>query len=688
MPPSITYWNRLEPRPRAPSISQTLAAQIRDPLWMLTRQWQFGEFHGEDAASIAYVELAAHQAQLLGWRWQEASQGKAEKFSDPAKTPPLEELVESEPFTPDFALRVELGQLFETLLNQAGVSELRVDFRAAYPISLVLDTQIDHLFDLTANLQPELDLGMTLPPELAQEFQAKRMAVSTDTTIWVKQESAEWMVTDNETGQNYAIIKDLKDGIFHIYLLRDHEAIQFLRVCAGRVIDGVALYEAWQLSEREVPSNPVIPDPNKKNKVKEALEELEKWILEVFGAIGQQDPPAWQPERLEYGVEVVSIAEVVGAPGTKMNIVLPAYPGRDGDFDWHAFDLRQEGKPVPDFSPGDIELKEMNVLPMHVRFRGMPNARWWDFEASTTDFGDIRPDKRDLAKLIIMDFMLVAGNDWFVIPFDQRVGTLCWVDSLQVHDVFGETILVKRAEQMDDKRGTPAPGERWTMFSTSRESNTVESNTSNTVESNTAKVADFFFLLPLTAATATQVGPTIEEVRFLRDEMANMVWGVENTIENGVGQPWLGHERDLAAKPATSGPPAAAGSAGGDKPPLRYQIQTIVPTNWIPFRPVLVDTGGATGSSRFALEITAMLDASAKPIPPVGRILQPTNVEDTQLYRVREEEVSREGTRVMRVICRSRWKDGSTHLWIARRKAVGMGEGSSGLRFDLAVPTQ
>jgi len=35
---------------------------------------------------------------------------------------------------------------------------------------------------------------------------------------------------------------------------------------------------------------------------------------------------------------------------------------------------------------------------------------------------------------------------------------------------------------------------------------------------------------------------------------------------------------------------------------------------------------------------------------------------------------------------RSRWLDGSTHLWIARRKTSGQGEGSSGLKFDLAIP--
>ena len=48
---SITFWNRLEPRPRSNSIRESLAARIRDPLWLLTRQWQMGEFRGDDAGS-------------------------------------------------------------------------------------------------------------------------------------------------------------------------------------------------------------------------------------------------------------------------------------------------------------------------------------------------------------------------------------------------------------------------------------------------------------------------------------------------------------------------------------------------------------------------------------------------------------------------------------------------------------
>ena len=49
--PGITIWNRLEGRPRAEKFDRALRAEVRDALWMLTRQWQIGEFHGDDAGS-------------------------------------------------------------------------------------------------------------------------------------------------------------------------------------------------------------------------------------------------------------------------------------------------------------------------------------------------------------------------------------------------------------------------------------------------------------------------------------------------------------------------------------------------------------------------------------------------------------------------------------------------------------
>ena len=35
---------------------------------------------------------------------------------------------------------------------------------------------------------------------------------------------------------------------------------------------------------------------------------------------------------------------------------------------------------------------------------------------------------------------------------------------------------------------------------------------------------------------------------------------------------------------------------------------------------------------------------------------------------------------------RTRWTDGSTHLWTSRRRRAGEGEASSGLRYDITGP--
>jgi hypothetical protein len=65
-----------------------------------------------------------------------------------------------------------------------------------------------------------------------------------------------------------------------------------------------------------------------------------------------------------------------------------------------------------------------------------------------------------------------------------------------------------------------------------------------------------------------------------------------------------------------------------------------------------------------------------------GRILNPDGPGPAGLA-IHEEEVPREGVRVVRTFQLARWQDGSTHLWIGRQKSVGRGEGSSGLRFDM-----
>jgi hypothetical protein len=41
----------------------------------------------------------------------------------------------------------------------------------------------------------------------------------------------------------------------------------------------------------------------------------------------------------------------------------------------------------------------------------MPDSNWWNFEDGVTDFGQLDVEHVDLAKLLVMEFALVSGND-------------------------------------------------------------------------------------------------------------------------------------------------------------------------------------------------------------------------------------------------------------------------------------
>ena len=97
-----------------------------------------------------------------------------------------------------------------------------------------------------------------------------------------------------------------------------------------------------------------------------------------------------------------------------------------------------------------------------------------------------------------------------------------------------------------------------------------------------------------------------------------------------------------------------------------------VPDYWVPLLPVQTSQG-----LRLKRGEVLKTDGLTEPVHALGRILEPGH--ELSLF---EEEVPREGVRVTRSYQFTRWIDGSSHFWIGRRKGVGRGEGSSGLRFD------
>ena len=153
----------------------------------------------------------------------------------------------------------------------------------------------------------------------------------------------------------------------------------------------------------------------------------------------------------------------------------------------------------------------------------------------------------------------------------------------------------------------------------------------------------------------------------LRDEMANMVWGVERTVPSQAGRGVSGMEMARV----TTGPPPFV--PVGTTAAIRYVLGTTVPENWIPFIPVHLP-----GSDTEIRLQRARLPGAP---PPKGVLL----TESQPVYFVNEEEVPRAGKLVTRGYQRARWLNGRTLTWIGRRVTTGRGEGSSGLAFDRAA---
>jgi hypothetical protein len=111
--PLVRGWNRLEGRPRSADFERSLRAEVRDPLWFLTRQWQFGEFEGDDAGSPIDARIAYETAPLDGYR------SGADILPYDGKTP-LEARVEGEAVPFDLMLHMQAARVFERLLAHRG----------------------------------------------------------------------------------------------------------------------------------------------------------------------------------------------------------------------------------------------------------------------------------------------------------------------------------------------------------------------------------------------------------------------------------------------------------------------------------------------------------------------------------------------------------------------------------------
>jgi hypothetical protein len=575
---SVTVWTRLEPHPREGSMQRSLQAQVRDPLWLLARQWQLGEFAGDDAGSPVQATMSVQSRPLTGYAADDS--GVAAVAFD--QTLALEAHVERVPVTLNVRGAAQLGRHVEDAI------------RAALPAAAA-QTAI-------AALRDAYPIAATAPPDAAEDALGRAMRAT----------------------------------------------------LAGRVVDGLALAGAYAIFQSGGTPDPPLPPEATQPQVAAALAALVAYRASLYSE--PSGDSAWRSRRLDYAATVTSTAVAPGAAAAD-TVALVASDFRGGEMDWFSFSLAEpvdDGAPADDgpaATPPDATVQTFTFLPGHVAFRGMPASRWWDFEDGMTDFGALTPEKVDLATLLVMEFALVFGNDWFVVPVPTAVGSLSQVTTLIITDSFGVRTVVEPTESLPIGDGDSV----WSLFKLTGGGERSP-----------------YLLMPPSLGVVME-GEPLEDVLFLRDDMAAMAWAVEHRLQGPMDAPLdalqLAFDHD-AALPAPPLPPQVPGG-----PKQTYVLETSVPDNWIPMVSVVAPSG-----ARY-LRRGVLVRPGRGDVHAAASLLEPEH----PLF-VADESVPREGAEVTRCFRRIRWSDGSTTTWLAHRTRPGRGPGWSGLAFDLVTP--
>jgi hypothetical protein len=182
--------------------------------------------------------------------------------------------------------------------------------------------------------------------------------------------------------------------------------------------------------------------------------------------------------------------------------------------------------------------------------------------------------------------------------------------------------------------------------------------------------SDFILMAPTLGVVND--ADALEEVLFLRDDMAAMAWAVEHQLQGDLDAPIDAHEAYLERLKTNPPPLPPTATPGGPK--IYYTLEVPVPEYWIPMVPVQT-IEGALYLRRGTMEIPT----STGPILVKARALI---LDPGQPFFVADRVVPQAGLQADRYFRRTRSSDGTTYLWMARKSQGGRGMGWSGLRFD------
>ena len=476
----------------------SLSARVFDPLWLMARQWQVGEFQGEDAGMPVLARVRSQTTMLSRIHLGELPANTITQAAayDPQQMP-LEVMVERQRTRPANAndarmlrLSVEAGLHFLLMLEQQPLSK---KYRPHSSRASLCSDRIS----LCSIRQMKKRVGSWRPWSVVHPMRAAR-----------------WRLRAN--GRRGAADRR--------YCFENRRGRSRGSAANGDTLAGVvrrALQRARDRGRRCV-------EP---------------------AAHGVRSDGCWAASADRFDQRPLTASEFY-----------------DGHLDWSSFDLDFEVNLGTD---GDHKFGVITetTVPAPVRSAVRPRRAYWEFEDARIEYGLMPVGPTDLAQLLMIEYASSYGNDWFVVPLTLPVGSLTAINSLVVTDTFGVRSLLR---PIGDRT---LPDANWSMYQLA--------HIRRPGNESLGKPASNLFFLPPALGRSLQ-SPPVEDVLFMRDEMANVAWAIERSLESPVEQPVPRTDTTTPADSAAD----TGGPAPGDATLPRYLLSTTVPKHWIPLLPV------------------------------------------------------------------------------------------------------
>ena len=476
------------------------------------------------------------------------------------------------------------------------------------------------------------------------------------------------------------IVPENADSLEKTFIQANTKLDKFYRYYKNRCFDGYKLYLASG-----------IPSSLNQKRMNNALKEYREWFRKKYLPDEASDQ-YWNDKKLGYEVALYAADDTY--------IAADYHTGR---LSWYSFD-HMWGTERGFNAPSVYET--LTAIPTSATFPAAPNRRLWEFENRRVQFNDWRnEDTTALASSVILQYTMMYSNDWMIVPVETEVGTVLRVIEIEITDSFGRTFKIRDSAEKADSRKRDYRDKnnsfinQWAMFSNAD----LHTYFSDNFDS------DCGLLCPPTLQRVEQGAP-VEEVQFLRDEMANMVWGIEERVSDGCGGSLdsRSHSEKVIAIIDEKRRVDDSDVIRPKDADYSFLIENRVPLHWIPFIPEKVPPRKETDVNELGLleternevagrdivfrrgRMPIWYDDDYRPVLPSSQLLAVKKDKDGKTIPryIYEEEIQGYGTKVGLYPQRTRWFNGASFTWLGYEKKISGTQANSGLMFDALLDVE